>query len=212
MNNEMKMLMEGWRRFLNEGEEATAPKKNVSYTGVVLYEDESSKLQSLVPEGWKSVCHHMTLHMGPVKNEDERPLLGSEYTLVVEGFAQNDKVCAVKVKLPDELSSYYKGKGIAHITIATGEGGKPVMSNDLDWSSLKGVPISSVKGKLIEVEQGDNSFATHGVNEEAELRLPKGPNSASLDEEDLEEGHQDPDEPNPNREGDGDEGIRWDTP
>lgn len=45
-----------------------------------------------------------------------------------------------------------------------------------------------------------------------ELRLPKGPNSASLDEEDLEEGHQDPDEPNPNREGDGDEGIRWDTP
>ena len=168
------MLMEGWRRFLNEGEEATAPKKNVSYTGVVLYEDESSKLQSLVPEGWKSVCHHMTLHMGPVKNEDERPLLGSEYTLVVEGFAQNDKVCAVKVKLPDELSSYYKGKGIAHITIATGEGGKPVMSNDLDWSSLKD-------------EQGDNSFATRGVNEEAELRLPKGPNSASLDEEDLEE-------------------------
>lgn len=50
------------------------------------------------------------------------------------------------------------------------------------------------------------------LNEEAELRLPKGPNSASLDEEDLEEGHQDPDEPNPNREGDGDEGIRWDTP
>jgi hypothetical protein len=45
-----------------------------------------------------------------------------------------------------------------------------------------------------------------------ELRLPKGPNSASLDEEDLEEGHQDPDEPNPNREGDGDGGERWDTP
>jgi len=45
-----------------------------------------------------------------------------------------------------------------------------------------------------------------------ELRFPKGPNSASNDEDDLEEGHQDPDEPNPNREGDGDGGERWDTP
>jgi hypothetical protein len=49
---------------------------------------------------------------------------------------------------------------------------------------LKDVPasVSIVTGKLLEVEQGDNSFATHGVNEEAELRLPKGPNSASIDE------------------------------
>jgi hypothetical protein len=181
MNNEMKMLMEGWRRFLNED---PAPKKNVSYTGVVLYEDQSSMLKTLVPEGWKPVCHHMTLHMGPVKNEDERPLLGVEYALTVEGFAENDKVCAVKVTLPDELSSYYKGKGTAHITIATGEGGKPFDSNNLDWLSLKDVSasVSNVTGKLLEVEQGDNSFATHGVNEEAELRLPKGPNSASIDE------------------------------
>ena len=53
------------------------------------------------------------------------------------------------------------------------------------------------------------------LNEEAELRLPKGPNSASLDEEDLEEGHVDSGDPafvQKNREGDGDEGIRWDTP
>ena len=44
-----------------------------------------------------------------------------------------------------------------------------------------------------------------------ELRFPKGKNSASK-VDDLEEGHQDPDEPQPDREGDGDDGERWDTP
>jgi hypothetical protein len=157
MKNDMKVLMEGWRSFLNE--DAPMQKKNVSYTGIVLYEDQSNELKALVPVDWKPICHHMTLHMGPVKNEDERPLLGAEYTLAIEGFAKNDKVCAVKVMLPDELSQYYKGKGTAHITIAIGAGGKPVMSNDLDWSSLETVSISEVTGKLLEVEQGDGSFA-----------------------------------------------------
>lgn len=50
-----------------------------------------------------------------------------------------------------------------------------------------------------------------------ELRLPKGPNSASLDEEDLEEGHVDSGDPafvQKNRQGDASSAdeSRWDTP
>ena len=163
----MKVLMEGWRRFLNEegeGEAAPPPKKNVSYTAVVLYEDQANKLKALVPDGWTPICHHMTLHMGPVKNEELRVLLESEYTLTVEGFKKGDKVCAVKVTLPDALLPYYKGKGTAHITIAINKdkGGQPFHSNDLDWTSaLETIDpkLGQVTGKLLEVEQGDVSPA-----------------------------------------------------
>ena len=78
---------------------------------------------------------------------------------------------------------------------------------------------TEMNNEMKELMEGWRRF----VNEESDprdpqnsdLKLPKGPNSASLDEEDLEEGHVDSGDPafvQKNREGDGDEGIRWDTP
>ena len=122
-------------------------KKRVSYSGVVLNEKSRELLKTYIPhpEGWEFIAHHMTINMGPLK-EEYKPLLGQSFDLLVTHIGQTDKVIAVKVE--SEIKTQNK---TPHITIAVNrvEGGKPVMSNDItEW-----VPIYpfEVEGKIEEI-------------------------------------------------------------
>jgi tRNA nucleotidyltransferase/poly(A) polymerase len=122
-------------------------KKRVSYSGVVLNEKSRELLKTYIPhpEGWEFITHHMTINMGPLK-EEYKPLLGQSFDLLVTHIGQTDKVIAVKVE--SEIKTQNK---TPHITIAVNrvEGGKPVMSNDItEW-----VPIYpfEVEGKIEEI-------------------------------------------------------------
>ena len=131
---------------------------NISYTAVVLTKDSHNKLLPLVPKGWDSskTCHHCTLNMGKAK-ENIIPWLGKKISLDVLGFATDDKVCAVKVKLPNDLTI----SGIPHITIAITNGGKPFLAGKLDYSNMStpsNMPFK-IEGVIKEVPEGDYSFA-----------------------------------------------------
>lgn len=109
----------------------------ISYSAVVLNERSRDRLlkrfKELIPEGWEVVGHHMTINMGPIKEEYER-YLGLAVPLMVEDFAMNDKVAAVGVGgFPSDNSK-------PHITLAVNRqvGAKPMMSNELrDWEPIK---------------------------------------------------------------------------
>lgn len=155
-----KLISEDIKKIINEAEgEAppAEPKKNVSYTGVVLDRASHESLKSLVPEGWddSKTRHHCTLTMGPWKGDAS--LLGQEVTMKVLGFVKDDKVAAVKVELP----SGYVAKGTPHVTVATGQGGKPFLAGKLDYSKMEqpdGMP-ATLTGVVREVSEGDYSLA-----------------------------------------------------
>ena len=122
-------------------------RKRISYSGVVLNEKSRELLKTYIsyPKGWEFIAHHMTINMGPLK-EEYKPLLGQSMDLLVTHIGQTDKVVAVKVE--SEIRTKNKDP---HITIAVNrtEGGKPVMSNDItEW-----VPIYpfEVEGKIEEI-------------------------------------------------------------
>jgi hypothetical protein len=99
------------------------------------------RMLSIVPEGWRPICHHITLAMG-------RPKEGSELAKAigrhVEGIRTgrvlgDDQVIAVEVELPEEIRALCTNR-VPHVTIAVNPatGGKPVMSNFLPWSAAGG--------------------------------------------------------------------------
>ena len=104
------------------------------------------KLPMLVRDnGWKMICHHMTVRMGEcpdfLKND-----LGSTQKLDVTHYGISDKAIAVRV------IGYYSKNLIPHVTVAVNikGGGKPVDSNGITvWT-----PVDSVlklSGELKEV-------------------------------------------------------------
>ncbi len=108
----------------------------VSYTALVLDDKSRSKLlqYSEIPEGWKSVAHHMTLNMGEIKTEYEK-YLGMTAQLRVVKIGMSDLVMAAMVEtiVPTDNT-------IPHITIAVNrqEGGKPFMSNKItNWKPIQ---------------------------------------------------------------------------
>ncbi len=122
-------------------------KKKVSYSGVILNEESRKLLKKYIPypKDWEFIGHHMTINMGPLK-EESKPLLDQSFDLLVTHIGQTDKVVAVKVE--SEIKTQNK---IPHITIAVNrmEGGKPVMSNDItEWSPI--YPFE-VEGKVEEI-------------------------------------------------------------
>ena len=122
-------------------------KKKVSYSGVILNEESRKLLKKYIPhpKDWEFIGHHMTINMGPLK-EESKPLLDQPFDLLVTHIGQTDKVVAVKVE--SEIKTQNK---IPHITIAVNrmEGGKPVMSNDItEWSPI--YPFE-VEGKVEEI-------------------------------------------------------------
>jgi hypothetical protein len=121
--------------------------RKISYSGVVLTEQSREMLKTYIksPKGWEFTAHHMTINMGPLK-EEYKPLLGQSVDLLVTHIGQTDKVVAVKVE--SEIKTQNKNP---HITIAVNriEGGKPVMSNDItEWTPI--YPFE-VEGKIEEI-------------------------------------------------------------
>jgi len=135
-------------------------KRRVAYSGIVLTDKSKTEMvnymfdntikdknlkKSLKSGDWEILAHHMTINMGPLK-EEYRPLLGQSFDLLVTHVGYTDKVIAVKV----ETQFVTKNKD-PHITIAINkkEGGKPVMANEItEW-----IPIFpfEVEGKLEEI-------------------------------------------------------------
>ena len=116
----MKLILENWRKFVNEVSLGSDMAKSIEYTGLVLDPDHegTKKLKSMVPKGWKEHSHHMTM-IPPPKMKQRLPT-GQffEGCLKVVGVAINDKVMAAKVDIGDKLL-YFKIEGVPHVTIAT---------------------------------------------------------------------------------------------
>lgn len=122
-------------------------KKRIAYSGVILTEKSRELLKTYIsyPKEWEFIGHHMTINMGPLK-EEYRPLLGQSVDLLVTHIGQTDKVIAVKVE--SEIQTKNKDP---HITVAVNrvEGGKPVMSSDItEWTPI--YPFE-VEGKIEEI-------------------------------------------------------------
>ena len=124
--------------------------QNIAYTAVVLDEKSRSRLlerfSSMIPDGWETIAHHMTINMGEIDPEYQK-FLGLSVRLTVEDVAIDDKVMAVGV------SGFDSRNAKAHITIAVNrqEGGKPMMSNNLtDWKKIQ-KPLL-ITGKITEVK------------------------------------------------------------
>lgn len=141
---------------------------SISYTAFVLSEKEhwrlkeflykNSKLDEVVEAGgWTAIAHHSTINMGSFKHD--RALLGTRFDLTVTSFCWDDMVCAVAVKWPQELE--FLTAPMPHITIAVNKdaGGKPFMSNKLDWSTAEPLPEFVISTTLLEVPHGETGFA-----------------------------------------------------
>lgn len=120
------------------------------YTALVLPSSERKRLRQRVaqniPEGWRIFCHHVTLNMGPItKGKNIKSLLGHEIDFTVDAFGINDKVCAVRVShIANGVCSMNK---VPHVTVAVDQvnGGKPVMSNDLQmWVPIRNEIFSGI--------------------------------------------------------------------
>jgi hypothetical protein len=122
---------------------------DVLYSAVVLDNGSKSallsRLEDMIPDGWKVFAHHMTIVFGKgVPNKED---LGKEVTLYVEAIGLSDMAMAVRVE------GYPSTNAIPHITIAINpDGGKPVMSNNITkWQKIKNFAI---KGIVTEIKKG----------------------------------------------------------
>ncbi len=141
-------------------EEEKLPRK-ISYTAIVLDQSSHDKLKAVSPAGWdiSKTSHHCTLNMGAWKGD--RELIGQKFTMRVSGLAKDEKVAAVKVELPNGLSSFVKS-GAPHVTVAVASPEvKPFLAGKLDFSKLENpdnLP-EELSGTFKEVEEGDYSLA-----------------------------------------------------
>lgn len=135
-------------------------KRKIAYSGIVLTNKTKTEMMNYIFDNaitdkdlkkalrngeWELLAHHMTINMGPLK-EEYRPLLGQSFDLLVTHIGYTDKVVAVKVE-----TQFVTKNRDPHITIAINrkEGGKPAMANEItEW-----IPIFpfEVEGKLEEI-------------------------------------------------------------
>jgi hypothetical protein len=105
------------------------PKPMAVYTAAFLTADAKRQLQewfaaNVGPVHDKVFCHHMTIQFKPSDDEVRALTLGDLRVLKVVGFVNTDTVQAVEVAGMSRADG-----GIAHVTVACGEGGKPFHSN-----------------------------------------------------------------------------------
>jgi len=112
-----------------------APEK-ILYSAVVLDDKSRTALiqqfASMLPEGWKTIAHHMTIVFG--KGIEDKSELGKEVVLSVVALGASDKALAVKV------DGYPTTNKIPHVTVAVNAagGGKPFDSNKItDWGNTE---------------------------------------------------------------------------
>lgn len=148
-----RLEKEKFQKLMNESR-----KRKIAYSGIVLTNKSKTEMVNYIfnnsitskelkkdLKNWEILAHHMTINMGPVK-EEYKPLLGQSFDLLVTHVGYTDKVLAVKV----ETQFVTKNKD-PHITVAVNKqkGGKPVMANEItEW-----IPIFpfEVEGKLEEI-------------------------------------------------------------
>jgi len=98
-----------------------------------------------LPEGWGVIAHHMTINFGKGLPEDLKGDLGKTVQLRVNSIGMSDMAIAVGVE------GYHSDNEKPHITIAINkaEGGKPVMSNNIqNWEKWLDGP--TISGKVSE--------------------------------------------------------------
>lgn len=116
---------------------------NWIYFGVFLDSKSKNKLLELTnkvaDQSWKRYCHHMTIAFN---NGSE--LSKHLYNIYKDYFGTEVKITATHIGISDEaiaVKVFFKGNTankIAHVTLATPQGGKPVKSNYIEnWSRLK---------------------------------------------------------------------------
>ena len=103
--------------------------KSVNYSAAVLDEESRKKLLDLdMPEGWKPVAHHMTITLGPLK-EDSIYEVGQEVVMPIIAIGKDDRAMAVKIKVE---GINLKHTVFPHVTVAVNpDGGKPMHSKDI---------------------------------------------------------------------------------
>ena len=148
----MKLLMENWRRYLDEVSLGFDMAKAVEYTAFVLDDVSHKKLAKMAPQGWKVYAHHMT--MIPPTDQKQR-IPSTQYfkgCLKITGVAQNKQVMAVRVDV-GENALYFKTSGLPHVTIAINPemGGEPAMSNDFVEQDFQAIAPIEVCGEVKEI-------------------------------------------------------------
>ncbi len=161
----IKRLQKLFRILSEIGQKNEKKLNNISYTGIVLTEASHNKLidflkiSNKIPKDWKIIAHHATVNLGPY--EGNINLLNSVQELIVNSFAINDRICAVGVTMPPEISSKNSNP---HITIAFNKETEVKVtakeSNNLQWKTAENLEPFLIDGKLIEVVLGDDSFAS----------------------------------------------------
>jgi predicted kinase len=123
------------------------PDSNILYSAVVLDEKSRSLLldrfSKYIPEGWKTIAHHMTIAFGKSANKED---LGKEVELMTKRLGKSDMAIAV------EVEGYPSNNAIPHVTLAVNpNGGKPVMSNQItDWKPTERLKI---RGTVTNIEK-----------------------------------------------------------
>jgi hypothetical protein len=148
----MKLILENWRKYLNEVGMGFDMAKSIEYTAFVLDNVSHQKLAQLAPENWRVFAHHMTM-IPPTKQKQRLPSEQFyEGCLTATGLAQNEQVIAVRVETTSQ-NLYTKVEGLPHITIATNpeSGGKPAMSNEFVKQDFKPINPIEICGKVEEV-------------------------------------------------------------
>lgn len=146
----------------------------ISYSAVILDEQSQNDLKGLVDQitvngvrvpilvrysGWVWYCHHMTINMGPLKDDlkaAKKTTIGTDQDLTVTAIGKSDKAVAVRV---EGVMAGHNKNTIAHVTVAVNkkQGGKPFDSNKItEWVSIDKFPKLKklkIKGKVEEVPQ-----------------------------------------------------------
>lgn len=148
----MELIIENWRKFINEATTGFDLAKSIEYTAFVLDDDSRRKLAKMAPDGWKVYAHHMTMIPPTEQKQRLPPSQFFEGCIKVVGIARNDKVITAKVDLGD-IALYNKIAGVPHITIATNAGGKPAMSNEFSDEDFEPIEPIMVCGKVEEVQR-----------------------------------------------------------
>ena len=155
----MKLLLERWKRYLNEANYSGPP---LNYSAVVLTNPdivlrEAEKLKDQIPpefvnkEGkWP---HHMTINMGPLLEgwENDAPM-----TLTINGWGivndETGKAMAFRVD-PNSLNGLPVKNKVPHISTLVPPDGKPFHSNKIvNWQDsepfgVKGVVVAQQQKK-----------------------------------------------------------------
>lgn len=148
----MELIIENWRKFINEATTGFDLAKSIEYTAFVLDDDSRRKLAKMAPDGWKVYAHHMTMIPPTEQKQRLPPSQFFEGCIKVVGIVRNDKVITAKVDLGD-IALYNKIAGVPHITIATNAGGKPAMSNEFSDEDFEPIEPIMVCGKVEEVQR-----------------------------------------------------------